>query len=30
MRANYLLADLVNNNKLAKFGKGKKAIYKMI
>ena len=30
VRANYLLADLVNNNKLAKFGKGKKAIYKMI
>ena len=30
MRANYLLADLVNNNKLVKFGKGKKAIYKMI
>lgn len=30
MRANYLLTDLVNNNKLAKFGKGKKAIYKMI
>lgn len=30
MRANYLLADLVNNNKLAKFGKGKKAIYKMV
>ncbi len=30
MRANYLLADLVNNNKLVKLGKGKKAIYKMI
>jgi len=30
MRASYLLRDLVNNNKMAKYGKGKTAIYKLI
>ena len=30
MRASYLLRDLVNNNKMAKYGKGKAAIYKLI
>ena len=30
MRANYLLRDLVNNNKLVKFGRGKSAVYKTV
>ena len=30
MRASYLLRDLVNNGKMAKYGKGKSAIYKLI
>ena len=30
MRANYLLRDLVNNNKLVKFGRGKGAVYKTV
>jgi predicted ATP-dependent serine protease/predicted transcriptional regulator len=30
MRASYLLRDLVNNGKIAKYGKGKDAIYKLI
>ena len=30
MRASYLLRDLVNNGKMAKYGKGKTAIYKLI